>query len=83
MECFFSLYGQPRAFTWTSLSSTAAINSKSITVQDAVDWKAGDEVVIASTSFDHNEAERRTIVSVSGNVLTLNETLKYQHFAGI
>ena len=56
MECFFSLYGQPRAFTWTSLSSTAAINSKSITVQDAVDWKAGDEIVIASTSFDHNEA---------------------------
>lgn len=54
MECFFSLHGQPKAFTWTSLASTAAVNSNSITVQDAVDWRVGDEIVIASTSFNHN-----------------------------
>lgn len=54
MECFLSLHGTPRLFTWTSLASTASVNSQTITVQDAVDWKVGDEIVIASTSFDHN-----------------------------
>lgn len=83
LECHFSMHGKVRSVTWTSLASTAAPGSSTITVQDAGDWTVGDEIVIASTSFNHYEAERRTIIGVSGNTITLNATLKYQHFSGV
>jgi len=83
MECYLSLYGQPRTTTWTSLDSTALAGSTSITVQDSIDWQVGEEIVIASTDFDHNQAERRTIAAVNGKTLTLNQSLNYQHFAGV
>ena len=33
-------------------------------MSEDVDWKAGEEVVVASTSFDHEEAEKVIISSV-------------------
>ena len=72
-----------RNYPWTSLANTATIGANTITVQDPVDWKVGEEIVIASTSFDHYEAERRTITAVSGTTVTLNASLIHQHFAGV
>lgn len=51
-----------------------------------VDWKVGEKIAIASTSFESREAEERTIVSVDNSdatftVLTLNEPLLYKHYA--
>ena len=40
-------------------------------------------VVVASTSYDHNEAEEMTIASVSGRVVKLTKAFKYKHFAGV
>ena len=54
MECYLSLHGKPRAVTWTSLATSAASGANSITVQDTVDWKVGEEIVVASSNFDHN-----------------------------
>lgn len=54
MECYLSLHGQPRITTWSSLASTAQAGATSITIQDSHDWKVGEEIVIASTNFDHN-----------------------------
>lgn len=39
--------------------------------------------MIASTSFDHREAERRTITGINGNTITLDAVLEYQHFSGV
>lgn len=54
MECKFSMYGQPRIKTWTLLANTISINSTTFDVIDNVDWKVGEEIVVASTDFDHN-----------------------------
>lgn len=83
MECFISIHGQVRNFPWTELASTANIGTNTITVQDPVDWQIGEEIVIASTSFDHYEAERRTITAINGKTIQLNASLIHQHFAGI
>jgi hypothetical protein len=37
-----------------------------LTVLDPVDWRVGESIVVASTSYDHNEAEERIITFVSG-----------------
>src|ERR1700689_5355054 len=45
--------------SWTKLSSTANAGATSIQVLNAAGWRAGDEIVLASTDFDPRQAERR------------------------
>jgi cell migration-inducing and hyaluronan-binding protein len=72
-----------RDHTWTKLSSTAEAGATSINVLDASGWRAGDEIVLASTDFNPRQAERRTVTAVSGNTLTLDRPLEYMHFGEI
>ena len=66
--------------TWSKLARTAEAGSTSITVLNASSWRAGDEIVLASTDYDPRQAERRRIAGISGNTLTLDKTLEYMHF---
>lgn len=52
------------------------------------DWAVGEEIVIASTSYDHNEAETRFITAVGTDSadttkpkLTLDSPLVFKHYA--
>lgn len=83
LECFISIHGKVRQYTWTMLSTTIAAGDSTFTVQDPVDWAVGEEIVVASTSFDHNEAERRIITAISGSSVTVNAPFKNMHFAGV
>ena len=65
------------------LESSATVGSSSLTVQDPVDWRVGEEIVVASTNFDHNEAERRKITAISGRTITVDAPFKFLHFAGV
>mmetsp|Transcript_22265 Transcript_22265/g.16726 ORF Transcript_22265/g.16726 Transcript_22265/m.16726 type:complete len:204 (-) Transcript_22265:555-1166(-) len=82
------MHGVPRNPTWTELEVTADIGATQITLHEAVDWVAGEQIVIAPTSYDNYEAEVRYIVAVDNSnpnqpVLTLNESLAYKHYAGV
>ena len=77
-----NLHGD-RKNTWTKLASTANAGSTSIQVLNASGWRVGDEIVLASTDFDPRQAERRTISTISGNVITLDKKLDYMHFGKI
>jgi hypothetical protein len=69
-----SLHGD-RTHTWTKLAKTAARGTATIEVLDASGWRAGDEIVLASTDFDPRQAEKRTIAAVAGTTLTLDRQL--------
>jgi len=77
-----NLHGN-RTNTWTKLAKTADAGSTSIEVLNADQWKAGDEIVLASTDFNARQAERRTIAAISGNTITLDKKLEYMHFGKI
>jgi cell migration-inducing and hyaluronan-binding protein len=77
-----NLHGD-RTHTWTKLAQTAAAGSTSIQVLDAAGWRAGDEIVLASTDFDPRQAERRAISAIKGNTITLDRKLEYMHFGKI
>ncbi|HEY4211637.1 MAG TPA: G8 domain-containing protein, partial [Steroidobacteraceae bacterium] len=77
-----NLHGD-RTNTWTKLGKTAAAGSNSITVLNAAGWRAGDEIVLASTDFNPRQAERRTIAAIQGNTITLDQKLQYMHFGKI
>ena len=75
------LHGQVRT-PWTRLNKHANQGDNSITLENAVDWKAGDLIVIASTDFDPHQAETRTITLVSngGKTMHFDTKLDYNHF---
>jgi cell migration-inducing and hyaluronan-binding protein len=77
-----NLHGD-RKNSWTKLAQTAAAGSTSIQVLDAAGWRAGDEIVLASTDFDPRQAERRTVAAIKGNTITLDKKLDYMHFGKI
>ncbi|XP_073714529.1 fibrocystin-L [Misgurnus anguillicaudatus] len=82
-EGVLDLHGIPVPVPWTRLSQTAQSGSSTLTLMDAVTWKTGDEIVIASTGDRHSQRENelRRIASVSndGRTLTLTEPLTYTH----
>ena len=68
--------------SWTQLNGTAGAGSTTITIAEATGWQAGDRIAIASTGFEMDEAEERTVVAVSddGLTLTLDRALENDHY---
>lgn len=76
----FQVYAAPPSVTWTRLKATAAIDATTITVLDSTGWKANDEIVIGSTYDGQGEDEVFKIVSITDKVITLNGTIKNEHY---
>ena len=76
-----SLVGRPVNMQWTNLRDTAMSGTNTITLKGPPypDWAVGDEIVIASSSYDPYEAEVRTISSISGGSITMHEPLQHTH----
>jgi len=85
-EATLDMHGAVKQPTWTVMKDTAEAGSSTITLNMPVDWVVGDEISIASTSFNSREAEQRTIKAITASdtypVLTLDKPLEYRHFAG-
>jgi len=82
------MHGIPRTPTWTVLNETVLPKATSITLSEAVDWVAGEEIAIAATSYKGREGEQRRILSINKSnpnnpVITLDQPLKFKHFAMI
>ena len=75
-----SFHGEDRV-AWTRLTATASRNATSIHVANH-DWRVGDDIVIASTDFNGEQAEQLRITAVNGNRLTLDRPLDYMHYCG-
>jgi hypothetical protein len=73
------IHGEPRV-AWTQLAATANAGASVITTTAVPDWRVGDRVAIASTAFNPDEAEVRTITAVSGNQVTLDKPVQFLHY---
>ncbi|KAG2491954.1 hypothetical protein HYH03_009686 [Edaphochlamys debaryana] len=88
-EGLVSWYGQPKTPHYTSLNQSAARGSNTIVLNGDVNWKAGDVIVIASSSFNGTESDEAVIVAIDKvsvpncTVLTLSSSLLYDHIGAI
>lgn len=75
------LIGKKHDVHWTTLSETMDIGTSILKLTDAVDWSAGDEIVITTTSFEPRHAEKFFIKSLTdGNkTLEINTTAQLAH----
>lgn len=65
---------------YVRLNGTVFPGQNSITVNKAVDWKIGDKILIAPTSYDSEQGETFTIKSISGSTISLDGSFKYLHW---
>lgn len=79
LDCKFSMYGEPRTPTWTNISTAISPGNTQFDVTDAVDWRVGEEIVVAPTGFDPSQAERRTISAISGKAITVDKAFTFSH----
>jgi hypothetical protein len=67
------------------LKTTVAAGATTLEVLEPVDWRVGESIAVASSSFDHYESEQMTIASISADksVITVTQPFKYRHFAAV
>jgi cell surface hyaluronidase len=73
------LFGERRT-PWLQLGATVQPGATSLTMERAVDWRAGDMIVIASSSLVQEDAELRRVVRVEGTRVVLDRALQKMHF---
>ncbi|GIL53442.1 hypothetical protein Vafri_9024 [Volvox africanus] len=84
-----TFFGQPKVPTYTKLNRTADPGDTSIVVNGAINWKVGDRIVIASSSFMPWEVDEATITALdnttvpSCTVISLDTPLDYVHLGEI
>ena len=82
-----NFHGALASPAWTRLADgfTAKQNDTSIRLEEPVAWAVGDEIVIVSTDFDPNQAERRIITALSEDRHTVyfDEPLAYMHWGTV
>lgn len=80
------IHGQIRDPYWTVMETTAKKDDLKITLTRSVDWKVGEQIAIAPSSFNPHEAEKRWIVAIDRTniekpILTLDVPLDFDHYA--
>jgi hypothetical protein len=96
-------YGNEKV-SFTKLAATAQSGSNTITVENVIErnfdgttsaasdgelkWSVGDQIVIASSSYDYADEEVRTIIGVQETVvgvdiLILDKPLKHRHYGEV
>lgn len=77
------LHGRDHGKSWTQLAETAMPGDTQIRLTEASTWEPGQEIVLASTDYDLNQAEVREIAQVNGDVVTLTAPLFQMHWGEI
>ncbi|GFN92112.1 fibrocystin-l [Plakobranchus ocellatus] len=75
------LHGVDPGIIRTRLSETANVGDQTLTVEDNVGWSAGNEILLTTTDYNSWHTETFTITSVSGNVISLNDSVRFTHLA--
>ncbi len=70
------LYGTPPAHTWSKLAEHLPAGGTSLNLLDEVDWKTGDEIVVAPTDYYRIGAtERSQVTAVEGSKVDLGAAI--------
>ncbi|XP_073714530.1 fibrocystin-L [Misgurnus anguillicaudatus] len=75
------LYGMPHNIYHTKLAKTVQVGNNTLFLEETVDWKVGDQILLSTTSYDPWQTEIRTITAVSddGRTLSLDRPVTYTH----
>ena len=76
-----NFYGALVDVKFTRLAAKANVGDTTITLVDTpLSWKAGDQLGIAPSGRDYTQRDAVTIQSISGNVVTLQAPILFEHY---
>ncbi|KFO30384.1 Fibrocystin [Fukomys damarensis] len=75
----FQLHSAYPEKSWTRLGADISPGNERIIVEDAVDWKPLDKIVLSSSSYEPHEAEVLTVKEVKGHHIQVHERLQHRH----
>ena len=74
------LHGVPRTVYWTQLATTVSPGDNTLTVVDETDWMVGDEIVVATTSYEAWQTETFIIEAVTdASTFQINGSFAFRH----
>ncbi|KAF3831628.1 hypothetical protein GH733_000440 [Mirounga leonina] len=73
------LHGACPKKSWTRLAADIASGNERIIVEDTVDWRPHDKIVLSSSSYEPHEAEVLTVKEVQAHHVKIHERLKHRH----
>ncbi|KAM3851012.1 fibrocystin [Vipera latastei] len=65
--------------SWTHLGNDVAPGNERIMVQDHLDWRPGDSIVVSSSSYEAHQAEIITLEKVNNHSIRIRERLLHRH----
>ncbi|XP_049621181.1 fibrocystin [Suncus etruscus] len=68
---------------WTRLGTDIASGNERIILEDTVDWRPFDKIVLSSSSYEPHEAEVLNVKEVKGRTIWLHERLKHRHIGNV
>ncbi|KAF0885311.1 PKHD1 protein, partial [Crocuta crocuta] len=77
------LHGACPKKSWTRLAADIAPGNERIIVEDTVDWRPHDKIVLSSSSYEPHEAEVLTVKEVKAHHIRIHEQLKYRHIGSV
>lgn len=72
------LHGTPK-LSWRYLAEWSSAKSRTLVVNATVDWKAGDEIIVGSTSPVAGQSEVAIVAFVNCSTVHLRDDLKHDH----
>ena len=72
------MHGCPRDHYYAYMETTVQPGANKITLDRDVDWKVGEEIAIATSTFEHKETEFFMIDGKNGREITLNTTVAFR-----
>ncbi|XP_044927182.1 fibrocystin isoform X1 [Mustela putorius furo] len=77
------LHGACPKKSWTRLAADIASGNERIIVQDTVDWRPHDKIVLSSSSYEPHEAEVLTVKEAQAHHVKIHEQLKHRHVGSV
>ncbi|XP_024621685.1 fibrocystin isoform X1 [Neophocaena asiaeorientalis asiaeorientalis] len=69
--------------SWTHLGADIASGNERIIVENTVDWRPQDKIVLSSSSYEPHEAEVLTVKEVRGHHVSIHERLRHRHIGSV
>ncbi|XP_007934471.1 fibrocystin [Orycteropus afer afer] len=69
--------------SWTHLGADIASGNERIIVQDTVDWRPHDKIILSSSSYEPHEAEVLTVKEVRDHHIRIQGHLKHRHIGSV
>eukprot|EP00775_Hariotina_reticulata_P013903 gene13903-14021_t len=83
----YDVHGYTQGLSWTRIAATVISGSQTIELQEPVQWKPGQDIVLLTTTWkdelhNQNEVLRIAGISADGRQISTRQVIQFMHYGG-